>query len=141
MMLVGLKTQYPQLNYADYLGKRARALLPDVKTVCFDDLTQRFAGAHLSDSEFVIRSEAAKLRLRRWFAANEIGRAQASGPSFVAQGDADQVVPRQATDAMVASSRSHGSEVDYRVYPGAMHGTVMTAALADMFDWLKHHGS
>ncbi|WP_216205912.1 alpha/beta hydrolase family protein [Amycolatopsis aidingensis] len=139
MMLVGLKTQHPRLHYADYLGRRALRLLPEVHRECIDDLIARFVRAGLPAEQFEPDGEAATKRLRNWFAENEIGHERADGPVFVAQGSADQVVPRAGTDAIVAGSRSHGSTVDYQVYPGADHGSVLTAAEADVLAWLARH--
>ena len=136
MMLVGLKTQHPGLRWSDYLGPRARKLLPEVRTRCFDELTGVFVAAGLPASEFEPRDQAAVDRLRRWFAANEIGHRRADAPLLVAQGSADQVVPEAATSAMVAASRDLGSTIDYRVYAGATHGSVLTEAETPVLDWL-----
>ncbi|GAB3500573.1 lipase family protein [Amycolatopsis cihanbeyliensis] len=139
MMLVGLKTQHPRLSYGDYLGRRARRLLPAVHQACFNDLATRFIEAELPAEQFEPKSEAAAERLRDWFAENEIGQERADGPVFVAQGSADPIVTQPGTDMIVAESRKHGSTVEYHVYPGADHGSVLTAASADVFAWLSRH--
>ncbi|HVK23263.1 MAG TPA: alpha/beta fold hydrolase [Actinokineospora sp.] len=140
MMLVGLGTQYPDLDFADYLGDRARAMLPAVRTLCFDDLAARYEQAALPTTEFLLR-DATATRLREWFAANEIGHRRADGPVLVLQGADDPVVPPPATDDMVTLSRGHGSRIDYRVYPGANHGGILAAAAPDVLAWLAEHAA
>jgi pimeloyl-ACP methyl ester carboxylesterase len=139
MMLVGQHTQHPELRYADYLGPRARALLPAARTLCFDDLAARFEQAQLPGEEFVPRDDGALERLRGWFTAAAIGQRATDGPVLIAQGDSDQIVPRDLTDELVAASRGHGSHLDYRVYPGADHGGVLDAAAPDTVRWLTDH--
>ncbi|TCP54268.1 secretory lipase [Tamaricihabitans halophyticus] len=136
MMLVGLKTQYPQLRYADYLGPQARKLLPAAHSLCFDELAERFTLAEIPPEEFETRDVAADQRLREWFAANEIGHKRAEGPLLVLQGDADPVVLPEFTESFVADSRAHGSDLRYQVYPGADHGEVLDAAASDALAWL-----
>ncbi|WP_436492111.1 alpha/beta hydrolase family protein [Actinokineospora sp. HUAS TT18] len=139
MMLVGLKTQHPELNYGDYLGTRAQALLPAVRTLCFDDLAARFEAAALPGSEFAPSSPAATQQLREWFTTNEIGRQRADGPVLVVQGADDPVVLPTETEKMVTSSREHGSNVDYNLYPDADHGGVLDASAPDVLTWLANH--
>lgn len=139
MMLIGLRTQHPQLRVTDYLGPRARALLPDSRRLCIDDLIGRFTAAKLPTSQFRVVDSAAHDRLRRWFAENEIGHVWAAGPLFVAQGRADQIVPPAQTAVEVADARHHGSTVDFHRYAGANHGGVLDAASADVFAWLTAH--
>jgi pimeloyl-ACP methyl ester carboxylesterase len=139
MMLIGQHTQHPQLRYADYLGPRARALLPAARSLCFDELAARFEEARVPGEQFVPRSHAATERLRGWFEAAAIGRRSTDGPVLLAQGDSDQIVPRDLTDELVADSRGQGSPLDYRVYPGADHGGVLEAAAPDTFRWLADH--
>ncbi|NYI99637.1 pimeloyl-ACP methyl ester carboxylesterase [Nocardioides thalensis] len=136
MMLVGIWTQHPELRWADYLGPRARALLPEVLDLCFDDLTQVFVQAALPASEFEPVDQAAVDRLRAWFRESEVGHRSADGPLLVMQGTADHVVPVGDTQEMVEMSRSNGSTVDLRVYDGATHGSVLDLGAADLLAWL-----
>lgn len=140
MTLVGLHAEFPRLRYADYLGPAARALLPDVESLCVNDLIVRFEQAALPGTEFVPRNAAATKRLRGWFADTGIGSRPAAGPLLVAQGDADQIVPRELTDAFVAQATAHGSVVRYEVYPGADHDGVLSASRRDVLAWLAENG-
>lgn len=139
MMLIGLKTQHPQLRFDDYLGPDARALLPDSRKLCFDDLTARFAAAKLPASQFAVTGRVAYDRLQRWFGENEIGHVRAAGPLFVAQGTADPIVPPEQTAAEVVGAEQHGSTVDFHRYADADHGGVLNAASADVLAWLAAH--
>jgi pimeloyl-ACP methyl ester carboxylesterase len=136
LMLVGLKTQHPELDFADYLGARALELLPVARSACVDELVTRYVEAGLPGSEYEPRNAAAADRLRGWFAENEIARRAVSVPVLVAQGADDQVVYPEYTRALVEQARKQGTSVDYRVYPGAEHGGVLAAAARDVFDWL-----
>ncbi|MDT8912992.1 lipase family protein [Amycolatopsis sp. PS_44_ISF1] len=128
MMLIGLRTQHPELDYSDFLTPRARELVSAARTECIDDLIERFRSAGLAGSDFVPRDPASADRLRRWFAANELGHRPIRVPVLVAQGDADPVVRPELTNMTVAALRSHGGTVELRSYPGADHGKVLTAS-------------
>ncbi|MCT2585867.1 alpha/beta hydrolase family protein [Actinophytocola gossypii] len=136
LMLVGLKTQHPELDFADYLGPRALEILPVAREACVDELAARYAEADLPGSEFEPKDAAAADRLRGWFAENELARRRVSAPVLVAQGSADRIVYPEYTAALVEQARRQGTTVDHRVYPGADHGEVLAAAADDVFDWL-----
>lgn len=60
----GLRTQHPQLRFADFLGQRALRELPRVHTTCLAELTNRLIELNLPGSEFAPRTAAAAERLR-----------------------------------------------------------------------------
>ncbi|OLR93574.1 alpha/beta hydrolase family protein [Actinokineospora bangkokensis] len=136
MMLVGLRSQHPDLDYGDYLGSRAQQLVEPARTECIDALVGTFSKANLPGSEYQPRSAEAAERLRGWFAANELARRPTAVPVLVAQGDADEVVLPEYTDALVKQARAQGSAVDLRTYPGASHGGVLQASARDVAQWL-----
>ena len=69
-------------------------------------------------------------RFHEYFAANRIGPYRQSAPLKIYQGDADDVVPMFATDAVVAALRAGGDTVDYEVVAGGHHTDVAFGFLA-----------
>jgi hypothetical protein len=55
---------------------------------------------------------------------------------LVVQGGADQLVLKGLTDAWVTKACGAGDVVDYRVFDGADHVSVITAAKSDVLAWL-----
>jgi len=135
-MLVGLKTQHPELRYTDYLGPHARALLPVVTQQCVDEAIGEVIAAKVPAAEFAPRTAGAAERLRRWLDANGVPRVRADAPLLILQGDADTTVPVDATRDTAAQACALGSTVEIRVYPGQNHGGVLNAGLTDALDWL-----
>ena len=56
---------------------------------------------------------------------------------LIAQGPADSTIPKVLSDAFSASTCAIGDTVDYRLYDGASHGSVIVAAQDDIVTWLK----
>jgi pimeloyl-ACP methyl ester carboxylesterase len=56
------------------------------------------------------------------FAANRIIAFDQTAPIGIWQGDADDVVPKSATDGLVDELRAGGMEIEYTVVPGGGHG-------------------
>ncbi|MGI5214390.1 lipase family protein [Plantactinospora sp. CA-290183] len=135
-MLIGLKTQYPHLRYADYLGPNARVLLPIVQKECVDEAIAKVVAAKVPPTEFVPRSARATERLRHWLDANGVPRARTQAPLLILQGEADTTVPVDATRDTARQACALGSTVELRTYPGQSHGGVLDAGLPDALDWL-----
>ena len=55
---------------------------------------------------------------------------------LVVQGDADQVLPRGFVDTFVKALCTAGDPIDYRVYPGADHMSVIPASNGDVMNWI-----
>jgi hypothetical protein len=68
---------------------------------------------------------------------NSAGNRPAGGPVLMVQGCADTTIPMVFTDVFDAKACATGDTVDYRIYNGATHGTVITAAQDDVVQWLK----
>jgi pimeloyl-ACP methyl ester carboxylesterase len=136
MMLVGLRTQHRSLRWSDYLDRRARALLHQVRQQCFPDLLRTFERAELDRSQLEPRDDAAVRRLRRWFRRNEVGHHRAHGPVLVVAGGQDRTVPPPDVRAIVRVSRRHGSRVAYRELAGLDHHEIVDAGLPAALRWL-----
>jgi acetyl esterase/lipase len=55
------------------------------------------------------------------FSKNRVGPYVATAPLKIYQGDADDTVPKFATDEVVAALRAGGNEIDYEIVPGGHH--------------------
>ncbi len=82
----------------------------------------------------------------RVFEASEPLPRAGGAPILLVQGTADVTVPQAGTDAYVASLRSRGVNLEYRVVPGGTHtGTALGAltipqlAERDTLDWMLEH--
>ncbi|MEV7552962.1 lipase family protein [Amycolatopsis sp. NPDC089917] len=137
MMLSGLRTQHPELDFSDFLSPRALESMRAARTECIDDMIGRYASAKLAGSDFEPRDPGSAARLRQWFAANEIGHTPIRVPVLVAQGDADPVVRPELTRDMVTLMQSQGATVEAGSYPGADHGTVLISSRQDVLRFMS----
>jgi hypothetical protein len=131
LVLYGLKLQHPNLRYADYLSGQALAEAPLIPVTCATE--QVFAS--LPPADFAPRSAAALRLVHRYLEENALPQRRASGPLFVAQGTADNVVLPAWNDAAVAAACRIGDTVQYTKYTGAGH-PALPAAEADVVTWL-----
>jgi dienelactone hydrolase len=69
--------------------------------------------------------------------ANSAGNRPAGAPVLIVQGTADTTIPKVLTDAFDTKACAAGDTVDYRLYDGATHGSVIVAAQDDVVQWLK----
>ena len=60
-------------------------------------------------------------------------------PMLVVQGDADEAVPVTNTRMWVDTMKELKMDFQYKEIPGAMHGPVIEAGMADIFAFLKTH--
>ena len=63
---------------------------------------------------------------------NSAGNRPAGAPVLIVQGSADTTIPKVLTDTFTTKACAAGDTVDYRVYAGATHGTVIVAAQDDV---------
>lgn len=135
MTLVGLSTYY-DIDFDDYLSKKAQQAISAVETLCFDDLTRDINERDLTKSDFEFRSEAAKVQLRERLVPHEIGSKPVALPLLVMQGGADKVVGADLTREMVSAANVRDAGIDYTEFPAADHGSVLTAMLPTVRQWL-----
>lgn len=131
LVLYGLKLQHPNLRYSDYLSGAALAETPLIPVTCATE--QVFAS--LPAADFTPRSAAALRLVHRYLEQNALPQRRASGPLFVAQGTADNIVLPAWNDAAVRDACRIGDTVQYTKYAGAGH-PALPAAEADVVTWL-----
>jgi alpha-beta hydrolase superfamily lysophospholipase len=123
---------YPELEAGDVLTAPATADLGVVEQRCIAGVVGAFGRAV---DQVVARSP---LDVPAWAARieeNTPGPA-AGMPVLVLQGDADPLVPAATTDALVRRLCDGGGSVRYLRYPGADHGSVLTAGRGEALAWM-----
>ncbi|SEQ88728.1 Serine aminopeptidase, S33 [Lentzea xinjiangensis] len=82
---------------------------------------------------------AANEAMRNFLAISDPGadpRFALRKPTFIAQGTNDAFVFEEVVTPFVATARQNGSPIDYRIYPGADHFSLIKASGEDLLDFL-----
>jgi alpha-beta hydrolase superfamily lysophospholipase len=149
LALQGLKTQYPELRYEDYLGEQALRMLPETQKECTFKIWEDFSanlGAKLNDFQFTPQSTAAALALQPMLDAQSVPRGHTPGPMLLLQGDQDPSIKVAVTTQAVRNARAAGTKADFRIYPGKDHYSVLApssegGSATDVIKWLNTHKS
>jgi alpha-beta hydrolase superfamily lysophospholipase len=67
---------------------------------------------------------------------NSAGNRPAGAPLLIVQGSADTTIAQALTDMWTTKACAIGDTVDYMMYPGATHTSVIAAAQSDVLQWL-----
>ena len=138
--LAGYTAWYPDVRWADYVRPGAEAITRQLANRCLSE--PAIAASVLvvlglsQDPEIFSRSPlegAFGVRLQ----ANT-PPATIIAPLLIAQGGADDIVPQPGQDAFVAGLCAAGQQVDYRVYTGSDHLTLVQAdstLIPELFAW------
>ncbi len=137
MTVVNWANTYGTFPLDQLLGSQAIALAPSVDQVCASTLSTAFQRIAIDK---VFRPDWRSSRpLQRLVALNDAGNAPIRAPVLVAQGSADPLVPASSTTALVnrrLCATEHDT-VDYRIYLGADHGTVVQRAQGAVLRWIS----
>ena len=68
--------------------------------------------------------------------ANEAGTMPIEPPMLIVQGDIDDIIGEHFTDELVKRQCKFGATVQYSVYPGAGHASVLSQADPDILEWM-----
>ena len=131
MGVEGFHAAYPAADPASVLTPDALANAGIATTECGGDVLDAFASGGVLAHDPLSIPEFQKL-----LHANSAGNHPAGAPLLIVQGSADATIPQVLTDGFVKKACAAGDTVDYRVYPGATHGSVIAAARADVVAWL-----
>lgn len=135
LVAAGWADAYPGLDVSDVLGPTG----VEIAERAVDDscVTEVFGDAGEADPEAVVAAQPAELdSWRERIEENSIRPELVTGPVFVAQGTADQLIPAELTDRFVQDLCAAGAAVVYRSYEGADHGTVFVESFDDILAWL-----
>jgi pimeloyl-ACP methyl ester carboxylesterase len=147
LALHGLKTQHPSLQYSDYLGPKALALMPEAEQQCTAEIWQQFSkdlGTDMPDYQFTPQSDKAALQLQGWLDAESEPRRNTPGPMLLLQGTSDPSIKMAATKQAVQNARDLGTKASFASYPDKDHYSVLAPAESggaadDVISWLKAH--
>jgi alpha-beta hydrolase superfamily lysophospholipase len=129
----GFQAAYPDADPATVLTPEAVAESGVVDTACVADVLRQFAG---TSTAVLAHDPESTPPWPALIHESSAGHRPAGAPLLVAQGAADQLVLRPLTDAWVATECATGDVIDYRVYDGADHGSIIDAARKDVVAWM-----
>jgi pimeloyl-ACP methyl ester carboxylesterase len=135
MGIQGFHAAYPEADPGAVLSPDAAAKSEAATTQCSGDVMDAFAG--ISGSAVLAHDPLSIPTIQKLLHQNSAGNRPAGAPLLIVQGSADTTIPKVLTDAFDAKACAAGDTVDYRVYDGATHGTVIVAAQDDVVAWLK----
>ena len=135
MGIQGFHAAYPDADPAAVLAPDAEARSEAATTQCSDEVMAAFQG--VSGAAVLAHDPLSIPAIRARLHENSAGNRPAGAPLLVVQGSADTTIPKVLTDAFDAKACAAGDTVEYRVYDGATHGSVIVAAQDDVVQWLK----
>jgi pimeloyl-ACP methyl ester carboxylesterase len=135
MGIQGFHAAYPEADPAAVLSPDAQAKSEAATTQCADDVMDAFQG--VSGPAVLAHDPLGIPEIQRLLHANSAGNRPAGAPVLIVQGSADTTIPKVLTDTFDVKACAAGNTVDYRVYDGATHGSVITAAQDDVVQWLQ----
>jgi alpha-beta hydrolase superfamily lysophospholipase len=134
MGIQGFHAAYPEADPATVLSPDAAAKSQAATTQCAADVMRAFQG--VSGPAVLARDPLSIPAIRKLLHENSAGNRPAGAPLLIVQGSADTTIPKVLTDAFDVKACAAGATVDYRVYEGATHTTVIVAAQDDVVQWL-----
>ena len=137
LLVAGAIAADPAIKPSEILSPAALALYPQVDKTCLGQLGQSDSFGGLAPSQLVAAGYD-RTRLNKVLDASDPSRLKITVPALIQQGDADGTVFKSFTDPLVTSLNTNGGAVDYKVYPGVDHGSVVAAGLDDASLWLKN---
>ncbi len=139
LVVAGARAADPHLPVDRILTPTAAQRLPIVEHACLNAVIGAYAD--LTDAALVEPGFARERHLARYLRSSE-PRPVVRGPLFVAQGDADTLIPPAATDGLAARYCARHVDIEYRRYPGLAHDTVGGSlgiddgAMPDIVAWI-----
>jgi len=134
MVLSGARALDPQLDMSLAANANALAIIDDVSSMCGDAPFQRVAGLDAAASGFT--DPGADPAWSALLVANSPGHVASSVPVLIVHGDADSTVPVGLSGLVQQAGCSQGQTIQRNIYPGANHGSVLTASHDDVIAWI-----
>ena len=135
MGLVGFHAAYPTLSYDAVLNPAGVEAVAAIDKQCSAAINENYSGTHLAD--YTTTDPASAPGWSEAYAANEAGQVKTPVPIFMYQGDADDIVPVAVSETALQKYCALGVTVSRKVYPGADHISVITAALTDILGFVN----
>jgi alpha-beta hydrolase superfamily lysophospholipase len=147
LALTGIKTVHPDLQFDEFLGPQALAMMDKVNEQCTGDIWTQFSanlGTALSDFQFTPQTPQAALKMQGWLDEQSVPRGTSPAPMLLLQGDHDPSIRIAATRQAVQNAQAAGTEADFKLYPDQDHYSVLGpresgGAGDDVIEWLNSH--
>lgn len=138
LILRGVDVEEPALKVRRVLTDRAAAVWPRQRRECQEAMAGPDAYGAVPASE-LIRPEADTTAILAAIDRNGAESLAPPGPLLVLQGLQDMTVMPPTSAALVARYSARGSDVEYRTYPNAAHGTVVADGGDDATAFIAAH--
>ena len=134
-VLQSFASNHPAIDLKTILTPQALAHLPQTRRNCITKtVSEGYWATAIPKDQFVARADlSAVLKVA---ATNEPDSLRIAAPTLVVQGTADDTVLPPRTDSVVRSLCKNGNNLQYTVYPGATHETIVTQAAAQIRSWV-----
>ena len=109
---------------------------PALDQVCSDQVATTYA--HVPTNQIFTATWKDSAAIQTHLTQNEPGMAHTSAPILVVQGTSDTIIPSSTTTNLVNQRlcRRQHDVVDYQVFRGANHGTVVAVAQSNVLQWI-----
>ncbi|MBW3548309.1 MAG: lipase family protein [Actinobacteria bacterium] len=125
---------YDDLHLADALTPAALERIEVVEQRCLEGVTDAFSDQ--APSAWLVANPVDLDAWERRIEENEPGSAAVSAPVLVVQGANDFIVLGSSTRTAIERLCAGGNTVDYREYPGAVHGDILARAGPEVLAWV-----
>lgn len=134
MFVRGFAAAYPELDVRLVLTESALDASDVVESACADAVLNAFIG--LTTPQVLVRAPADVPAWREVLERNSLRVDWVTAPVLLVKGDADGLLPKPFTDLFVDKLCAAEDLVEYRVYSGATHTSVLVASAADVDGWI-----
>ncbi len=129
ILLLGAAAADDRVDPDALLTDEAAPLLTAARTGCMDTVRKAAAGV---DPTALFRPDADLSPVTRYFATQEPATVTPRVPTLIAQGTADALAPKPATDRLVDTLCERYPMIDYAVYEGSGHRETVADSLPDV---------
>ncbi len=133
--LEGLSAVDTRLHVEQLLTPQARPVLADTTNGCIDEITNDLTRRRLDHLLDVNAATRARLNIELGH-YDDPDQKRADTPILIAQGTADNDVPRGATDGLASRLCTLGDRVEYRLFPGLDHNNLVAGSLSLVGTWI-----
>jgi pimeloyl-ACP methyl ester carboxylesterase len=133
MGMVGLSTEHPEIDLADYANAAGLAAFAQMKTECRNDIITTVLGV---EGGIFTNDPRTTEPARSIMLANDVGHVAAPSPVLLVQGTEDWTVSPLRTADLFDRMCDAGQVTEYLSVPGADHDTVTSMAIDQIEAWL-----
>ncbi|MEU8415924.1 lipase family protein [Amycolatopsis japonica] len=133
-ILAGVQVAHPDLDLGSYLSPLGTSVVSDAQRLCNADQAARTKG--MTVGQFLGRPLDDRFA-QAMGSTFDVPTAGYDHPVFIAQSDADQVVPSFLTNQLVSALKASAQPVTYRTYTGLSHVDTETASLNEAISFLR----